>query len=190
VACLAAANLPCSRTFHIFPVAASGLRLQPVSGNLQFAFGNQPLQPVVVRVTDASTPPNPVSYANVVFQVLLTQAQNSPAPVSIGDTNIALNPAPVVLGSYQLTSISDGDVLATFQLPPSNFPDVEIKGAVFAGIATLQLQERVLPNMPVQVSPARAQAVVRSASPTHRQAIIPDGHPKIAESSRSRESVR
>jgi hypothetical protein len=164
VACLSPANLPCSRTFHIFPVAASNLRLQPVSGNLQVAFGGQPLQPVVVRVTDASTPPNPVSAANVAFQAMVTQPQNSPAPVSIGDTNITHNPAPVVLGSYQLISISDGDGLATFQLPPSNFPDVEIIGTALAGIATLQLHLKVLPNMPVQVTPARAKSFAETAA--------------------------
>ncbi|HEX4487959.1 MAG TPA: IPT/TIG domain-containing protein [Terriglobales bacterium] len=169
VACVAPANLPCSRTFRIIPVASSALRLQPVSGNLQFTFGSQPLQPVVVRVTDASVPPNPVTGADVIFQALLTQPQNNPAPVSIGDTNITHNPAPGVLGSYHLTSTSDGDGLATFHLPPSNFPDIEIMGTAFAGIATLQLQLRVLPNMPVQVTPARAKSFTETAATLTQQ---------------------
>jgi hypothetical protein len=157
VACAAPGNLPCSRTFRIIPVAVSALRLQPVSGNRQFAFGSQPLQPVVIRVTDAATPPNPVTAANVILQALLTQPQTDPASVTIGDTNITPNPTPVVLGSYQLTSVSDGDGLARFQLPVSGFPDVEIRGTAFAGIATLQLELRVMPNMPVQAAPARAK---------------------------------
>jgi hypothetical protein len=169
VACAAPTNLPCSRTFRIIPVAASALRLQPVSGNLQFAFGNQPLQPVVVRVTDASTPPNPVTSVNALFQALITPPQQDPTPVSIGDTNITHNPAPVVLDSYQLNSISDAEGLARFQLPPSNFPDVEIMGTAFAGIATLQLQLRVLPNMPMQVAPARVQSLTESAQKSPKQ---------------------
>jgi hypothetical protein len=169
VACAGPANLPCSHTFRMIPIAASALQLQAVSGNRQFAFGGQPLQPVVVRVTDASTPPNPVAAVNVIFQALLTPPQPDPASVSIGDTNITHNPAPVILGSYQLTSVSDGDGLAQFQLPPSNFPDVEILGTAFAGVATLQLQLRVLPNMPEQAVPARVKSLTELVPPLSPQ---------------------
>jgi len=176
VACAAPANLPCSRTFRIIPVAASALRLQPVSGNRQFSFGGQPLQPVVVRVTDVSIPPNPVTAANVILQALLTEPQANPATVTIGDTNIIHNSAPIVLGSYRLTSVSDGDGLAQFQLPASGFPDVEIQATAFAGIATLPLQFRVLPNMPLRAGPARAQLFVQKKGklPSNRTSKKPE----------------
>jgi hypothetical protein len=73
----------------------------------------------VLRVTDTLNPadntsPHPVAAANVVFQAVITQAQNDLPPLTIGDTNNHRNPSPVVLGSYQLVSTSDMDGLALF----------------------------------------------------------------------------
>lgn len=148
-------NAPCSHTFRIIPVALSSLHLQPVSGNLQVTFAAQPFLPIVVRVTDSSIPANPVAGATVIFQGLVTQPQDDASPVTIGDTNIARHPAPVILGSHRMEKASDGNGLAQFQLPPSEFADAVIQGTAFAGSATLQLQLRVLPPVAVPASPAR-----------------------------------
>ena len=64
-ACVAPANAPC-QALYANPVPLSQQILLPVSGAGQSSTG-QPFQPVIVRVTDSSTPPNPVIGANVTF---------------------------------------------------------------------------------------------------------------------------
>ena len=54
------------RPFYANPVSARNRHLQPVAGAGQISTG-QAFQPVVVRVTDLSSPPNPVIAAPVVF---------------------------------------------------------------------------------------------------------------------------
>ena len=65
-ACVAPGNNPC-QTIYGNAVAAAMMNLQAVSGAGQVVTGTA-FQPLTVRVTDSSTPPNPVLGASVVFQ--------------------------------------------------------------------------------------------------------------------------
>ncbi|HXZ42814.1 MAG TPA: IPT/TIG domain-containing protein, partial [Terriglobales bacterium] len=55
-------------TFSGIAVPASGQQLLPIAGVSQMALEGQSFQPVIVQVTDLSTPPNPVQGVSVVFQ--------------------------------------------------------------------------------------------------------------------------
>lgn len=161
LACVAPANLPCTRLLTVFPVAPSRLRLQPVSGNLQVLSVGQPFQPLRVRISDSDDPSkaHPVAGASVLFQATITRPQNDGPTVMIGDTNIHRNPPPVILGSYQLTAISGADGLAAIFPPTSEVPAVEIQGMAYTGLASLALDLRVLAPLPTPVIPARTLAV-------------------------------
>jgi hypothetical protein len=65
-ACAAPANNPC-QTVSGNAVAAAQLSLQPVAGAGQVVAGTV-FQPLTVRATDSSTPPDPILGANVMFQ--------------------------------------------------------------------------------------------------------------------------
>jgi IPT/TIG domain len=58
-ACVSPGNSPCLN-FSGTSVPASVLQLQAVAGSPQIVTAGQALQPVVIRVTDSSSPPNPV----------------------------------------------------------------------------------------------------------------------------------
>jgi hypothetical protein len=167
-ACAAPGNAPCSHLLRIIPVTPSSLRLQPVSGNLQSVLADEPIPPLVVRVTDSSISPNPVTAATVALRVVLTQPRPDVPPIVIGDVNIHQDPGTVVLGSYQLTAISDIGGLARFQIPRPAFPEVVMEGSASAGIASLALQMRFLPQMAVQVAPARPVSATAMARATPR----------------------
>ena len=65
-ACVAPTNSPCG-TFYVNPVSASQQRLLQVAGAGQISTGAV-FQPIIVEVTDLSSPPNPVIAAPIVFQ--------------------------------------------------------------------------------------------------------------------------
>jgi hypothetical protein len=62
--CLAPSNNPCP-PFYVVTVAQSVLRLEDVSGSQQAIWVGQSFQPLSLRVTDSSTPTNPVVGATV-----------------------------------------------------------------------------------------------------------------------------
>jgi hypothetical protein len=108
-ACVAQGNAPC-QTFYLTPVPLSALNLQPVAGAGQISSG-QAFQPVVVRVTDSSSPPNPVLAATVSF--LSTVLRPGGMSTGSGGNNPG-NPAmPVILSVNQSTSLSDANGLAS-----------------------------------------------------------------------------
>jgi hypothetical protein len=110
-ACVAPGNAPC-QTFYLTPVPLSALNLQPVAGAGQVSSG-QPFQPVVVRVTDSSSPPNPVLAATVSF--LTTVMRPGGVSTNGGGNNPAM---PVILSESQTNSLSDANGLAS--IVPSN----------------------------------------------------------------------
>lgn len=74
MACMAGAS-PCSPfNFYVTPLAQQSL--QPVAGAGQISTGPA-FQPVVVRVTDSSSPPNPVLAAPVSFLIMVLRPQGS-----------------------------------------------------------------------------------------------------------------
>ena len=137
--CVEPGDAPC-QTFYGTSVPASSLRLQPVSGDVQLITVGQNFQPVTVRVTDASTPPNPVLGASVVFQAIVGRTEGNVPIVFGGDTNINENPLPIILGSWQVPVASDANGLASIQPSTGGFSGaLAILGTATAGAGSLQL---------------------------------------------------
>jgi hypothetical protein len=107
VACVAPTNTPC-QTFSATPVPLPQQELQPVSGAGQVSAGAG-FQPVVVRVTDSSSPPNPVIAAGVAFQATVLR----PIGTSNGGPNPTNPPLPVILQVSQSNATSDLNGLAS-----------------------------------------------------------------------------
>ena len=136
-ACIGSNNNPCVQ-FHVFPVPSSTLRLQAVAGDLQFITVGPPFQPITVRITDSSVPPNPVLGASVLFQSLLGRTNNAAPIVSGGDTNITDNPLPILLGTSQTPVVSDLNGMASMQPSTGSFQGaLAILGTITAGGGTM-----------------------------------------------------
>jgi hypothetical protein len=139
-ACVGSNNNPCLG-FHVFPVPASSLRLQAVAGDLQLITVGPAFQPLTVRVTDTSVPPDPVLGVSVLFQSLLGRTNNDAPIVSGGDTTITRNPMPIILGTSQASVTSDANGLASMQPSTGGFQGaLAILGTVTAGPGNLPFQ--------------------------------------------------
>jgi hypothetical protein len=139
-ACVGSNNNPCLG-FHVFPVPSSSLRLQAVTGDLQTITVGPPFQPVTVRVTDTSAPPDPVVGVSVLFQSLLGRTSNNAPIISGGDTTITRNPMPIILGTSQTAITSDANGLASMQPSTGGFQGaLAILGTVTAGPGSLPFQ--------------------------------------------------
>lgn len=139
-ACVGQGNNPCqSITANAVPLSA--LNLQPVAGAGQIVAG-QAFQPVIVRVTDSSTPPNPVLGASVLFQSTLMR----PGAGGGSGTNPAM---PVILGSSQSVVASDLNGLASMT-PSMGLFSAPVEIALSVSLATdapLQYTLEALPAM-------------------------------------------
>jgi hypothetical protein len=162
--CLLPGNNPC-QTFYVLQVAASVLRLQPVSGSFQTVRVGETFQPIWVRVTNSATPPNPVMGVAVVFQSMIFLA-DADAPVETsGDDGSSQHAMKVLLGSSQNTAITDANGLASLSPSTGGFSrplEVEITASAGTG-AALQFE---LPMLPATApspggSTGRARAPVR-----------------------------
>jgi len=149
-ACVAPTNAPC-QTVYANPVPLAQQQLQPVSGGGQISTG-QAFQPVVVRVTDSSSPPNPVLAAPVLFQTIVMRPVGSPPGGGNGESN-PINPVmPVILSVSQSSAATDINGLASVVPSSGGFsPPVEVNVAVSAGTnAQLDYPLEVLPAPPSQ----------------------------------------
>ena len=146
-ACVAPANLPCV-TLYATAVPASGLQLQPVAGTSQAVVEGHNFQPVIVRATDFSTPPNPVQGANILFQSALERGTGSGPGISAGDTTITPNPDPIILSSSQTVVTTDGNGLAALQPTTAGFNGaLQVVGTVSGGTNTVQFALQSLPSL-------------------------------------------
>ena len=129
-ACVAPANAPCA-ALYIHRVAPSSVQLQAIAGNAQMVAVGQAFQPVIVRVTDSASPPNPVQAAAVTFSSLVHR------PDSPGNGK---NPKmPVILSSSQ--SLVTSDVAGVASLVPSSggvSGPVEVEIMATAGTSAVQ----------------------------------------------------
>jgi hypothetical protein len=135
-ACVAPANNPC-QNINANAVAPATFNLQPVAGAGQIVAGAT-FQPLTVRVTDSSTPPNPVLAASVLFQsIVLRPAGDDLIPQS---GNPAGTGMPIILASTQTTVQSNANGLASFVPSAGSFTGpLEIEILVSAGTsASLQ----------------------------------------------------
>jgi hypothetical protein len=147
VACVAPGNAPC-QTFYATPVPLAQQNLQAVSGGGQVSSG-QAFQPVVVRVTDSASPPDPVIAAPVAFLITVLRPEGSTSAGGNGETNPG-NPAmPVILQVSQSNVTTDVNGLASILPSAGSFsPPLEVDVGITAGIsASLDEPLEVLPAL-------------------------------------------
>jgi len=144
-ACVGPNNNPC-QTFYGTAVPASGLQVQPVAGIAQIAAVGQGFQPVVVRVSDLASPPNPVIGANVLVNWNVELPASTPPPIPGGDNGIGNDPMPVVLYSSQASITTDANGLASFLPSTGGFGGaLEILGTAAAGSGNVPFNLQWLP---------------------------------------------
>jgi hypothetical protein len=150
-ACVAPGNVPC-QTIYANPVPLANQILQPVAGSGQVSTG-QAFQPVMVRVTDSSSPPNSVIAASVAFLTTVLRPGGTSPGSGSGETNPTnpTNPAmPVILQVSESSATTDINGLASIAPSPGGFSaPLEVDVAVTAGIA-------VALDYPLEVFPALA----------------------------------
>ncbi len=149
-ACAAPANAPC-QTIYANPVPLAQQELQPVSGGGQVSTG-QAFQPVMVRVTDFSSPPNPIIAATVTFLTTVLRPEGTSTASGTGETN-PNNPAmPVILQVSQSVATSDLNGLVNTIPSGDGFsPPLVVDVAATAGISSsldypLQLLPPIVPG--------------------------------------------
>jgi hypothetical protein len=134
-ACVASGS-PC-QTVSGNAVAPTLINLQAVSGAGQIIAG-QPFQPLTIRVTDSSTPPNPVLGAAVLFQSTVIRPSGDSLSVTGGDPAGTSAGMTVVLGASQTTILSDANGLASIVPSVGSFTGtLEVEIQVSAGAAAL-----------------------------------------------------
>jgi hypothetical protein len=133
-ACVAPNNVPC-QAIYANPVPLANQILQPVAGSGQVSNG-QPFQPVTVRVTDLSIPPNSVIAANVAFLTTVLRPGGSASGSGDGETN-PTNPAmPVILQVSQSNTVTNINGLARASPSAGGFSaPLEVDVAATAGVS-------------------------------------------------------
>jgi hypothetical protein len=131
VACVASGS-PC-QTAYGNAVAATALNLQAVAGAGQ-VISAPPFQPLTVRVTDSSTPPNPVLGASVLFQSTVLRPPANDLTLTSGETTVTQPAMPVILAASQSITTSDANGLANFLPSLGSFTGLlEVEIQVSAG---------------------------------------------------------
>jgi hypothetical protein len=144
-ACVAPGNNPCQNIYGN-AVAAALLNLQAVAGADQVVAGTA-FQPLMVRVTDSSTPPNAVLGASVLFQSTVLRPAGGNQTLAPADPIVTQTGTPVILSSSQNTIASDANGLASFVPSVGTFTGpLEIEIQVSAG--TTAVLEDELESIP------------------------------------------
>jgi hypothetical protein len=144
-ACVAPNNSPCQNIYGN-AVAPTMLNLQAVSGAGQVVAGS-PFQPLTVRVTDSSTPPNSVLGASVLFQSTVLRPAGNNLAIATGGSSNTQNGMPVILSSSQTAVQSNSIGLASSTPSVGSFTGtLEIEIQVSAGTAA-SLQD-VMESLP------------------------------------------
>jgi hypothetical protein len=131
-ACVAPGPGPCASVYGN-AVGAGLINLQAVAGGVQTITG-QVFQPVTVRVTDSSSPPNPVLGASVLFQSTVMRPSGDGFSVITGDTSNPQGGMPSILGAAQNSVPSDANGLASIVPSVGSFNGLlEIEIQISAG---------------------------------------------------------
>ena len=164
-ACVAPANNPC-QSIYANAVAPAMMNLQPVAGAAQ-VITESTFQPLTVRVTDSSTPPNPILGASVFFQsTVLRPSGNNLSPVPGDSTG-----SPVILSVSEFTAQSDINGLASMAPSAGSFTGpLAIEIQIYAGTTAALLDEMEtfppLATGEASTAPAlKAQATATSTRP-------------------------
>lgn len=170
-ACVGQANNPC-QNINANAVAPALLNLQAVAGAGQVV-AESALQPLIVRVTDSSTPPNSVIAANVLFQSIVMRPVGNNLTLAPGDPAATQTGMPAILGSTQASVPSDANGLASFVPSVGSLSGrLEIEIQVSAG-TTAALQD-VLEMFPEEASGDSSSAVsglIRGGVPDARGVV-------------------
>ena len=149
-ACVTPANKPCA-PFYALVVPLAQQQLQAVAGAGQVSTG-QAFQPVVVRVVDSTTPPDPVLAAPVIFQTTVLRPGGA-APGGGGGS------MPVILQVSQSGATSDVNGLASITPSGGGFSaPVEVDVSVTAGTAALL-------DFPLEILPAASGGNAAASDP-------------------------
>jgi hypothetical protein len=142
---VAPGNAPC-QIIYGNAVAATMLNLQAVSGAGQVVTGA--FQPLTVRVTDSSTPPNPILGASVLFQSTVVRPAGNELTLAPGDPSFNPTGTPIILSVNESSAQSDINGLASMMPSASSFTgSLEIDIQVSTGtIATLQDELESFPS--------------------------------------------
>jgi hypothetical protein len=118
-------------------VAAALLNLQAVAGAGQVVTGSA-FQPLTVRVTDSSTPPNPVLGASVLFQSTVLRPAGNDLTLVTGETAVTQTGMLVILSASQSSVTSDANGLASFVPSVGSFTgQLEVEIQVSAGTSAV-----------------------------------------------------
>ena len=129
-ACVMPNVAPCT-TFYVYAVPASALRLQHLAGGQQIINTAQAFSALRLRVTDSSSPPNPVRMAPVAVLSAVLRWQSPPI---YSGGNPPPPSAPVVLSSAQRVAYSDGNgVISLLPSADARFGAVSVKMIAWAG---------------------------------------------------------
>jgi hypothetical protein len=132
-ACVSPGFSPCA-TLTVAKVALANLKLHRMAGNAQLVPIGEPFSPVVVQVTDSSTPSNPVQGATVDFSQYVFRSDNDAFDEPAGE--IGSNyPMPVILASSKNTVTSDVTGMASL-IPSEGNIDGPIEIEIVASIGT------------------------------------------------------
>ncbi|MGD1080652.1 MAG: hypothetical protein ABR881_20215 [Candidatus Sulfotelmatobacter sp.] len=135
-ACVAPGNAPC-QVIYANPVPLGNQNLRPVAGSGQVSTG-QAFQPVIVRVTDSSTPPNSVIAARVAFLTTVLRASGTSPEGGNEETNPTDPAMPVILQVSQSNATTDINGLASIVPSAGAFSaPLEVDVAVTAGTGDL-----------------------------------------------------
>jgi IPT/TIG domain len=148
-ACVAPANAPCA-TLYVFAAALNTLQLQTVSGSTQTVGPGQAFQPLTLRVTDSSSPPNPVQGATVSFLTFICRPQAGGFYEGGGDSG-----TPVILSLDQELVTSDAAGIATI-VPSAGGIGGEVELDVMAMAGTMGLRQFVFHVEMVGLGPGGA----------------------------------
>jgi hypothetical protein len=130
--CVSPANAPCA-VVYANPVPLSQQQLQPISGAGQVSTG-QAFQPVVVRVTDFSSPPNSVIAAPVSFLTTVLRPGGTNSGGGGEETSSGSPSMPVILQITQNNVTTDINGLTSLTPSSGGFsPPVEVDVQATAG---------------------------------------------------------
>lgn len=139
-ACVGPSNAPCY-PMYFNPVPLAQQNLQPVSGENQVVALGQSFQPIVVRVIDSSSPPNPVLAATVAFENIVER----PPATSEGSPGM-----PNILSVSQSNAQTDINGLASIQPSYGSFNGM-LEVDVLATAGTGAMLNYVLEALPAPV---------------------------------------
>jgi hypothetical protein len=148
-ACVGQANNPC-QNINANAVSQAQLNLQPVAGASQIVAGSA-FQPLTVRVTDSSKPPNPVIAANVLFQSVVLRPVGTNLALAPGDLASTQTGMVVILGSTEVSVPSNASGLASF-VPSVGSLSGRLEVEIQASAGTTAALQDVLEMFPEQTS--------------------------------------